>query len=118
MPLLLKRIADRLAGDLPTGDRLAPACPKCGYERKPSDTAPDWECPRCGVAYAKYKAAEETARQTDEAIEAYQRQRREFQPRWNKAMAIAFPGFLLFGAGGEFQIPALVILGLGVFFVG
>lgn len=28
-------------------------CPKCGYIRKPGDTAPDYECPRCGVVYAK-----------------------------------------------------------------
>lgn len=28
-------------------------CPKCGYTRKPTDTAPDYECPRCGVVYAK-----------------------------------------------------------------
>lgn len=28
-------------------------CPKCGYVRKPTDTAPDWQCPSCGVAYAK-----------------------------------------------------------------
>jgi len=29
------------------------ACPKCGYVRRPSDTNPDWQCPRCLVAYAK-----------------------------------------------------------------
>jgi len=28
-------------------------CPKCGYSRKPEDTAPEWQCPECGVAYAK-----------------------------------------------------------------
>ena len=31
-------------------------CPKCRYERKPSDTAPDWQCPACGIAYMKYHA--------------------------------------------------------------
>jgi hypothetical protein len=31
-------------------------CPKCHYERKPSETAPDWQCPACGIAYAKYHA--------------------------------------------------------------
>ncbi len=30
-------------------------CPKCHYERKPSDEAPDYECPSCGIIYAKYK---------------------------------------------------------------
>ncbi len=29
-------------------------CPKCGYVRKPTDTAPEWECPSCRIAYAKF----------------------------------------------------------------
>ncbi len=37
------------------------ACPKCGYVRKPSDTAPDWQCPSCGIAYAKVQAAASVA---------------------------------------------------------
>ncbi|MES9901270.1 MAG: hypothetical protein ABW168_01145 [Sedimenticola sp.] len=32
-------------------------CPKCGYEKAPSDIAPDYECPKCGVVYAKVEAA-------------------------------------------------------------
>lgn len=28
-------------------------CPKCRYQRLASDTAPDWQCPNCGVAYNK-----------------------------------------------------------------
>lgn len=28
-------------------------CPRCGYTRQPSDLAPEWQCPTCGVAYAK-----------------------------------------------------------------
>jgi hypothetical protein len=31
-------------------------CPKCGYLRQPSDSAPEFECPKCGVIYAKYLA--------------------------------------------------------------
>lgn len=31
-------------------------CPKCGYARKMGDAAPDWQCPSCGVAYAKTEA--------------------------------------------------------------
>lgn len=34
------------------------ACPKCAYVRKPSDTAPDWQCPACGIALHKFRAAE------------------------------------------------------------
>jgi len=33
-------------------------CPKCRYERKRTDTAPDYECPKCGVIYDKYIAPE------------------------------------------------------------
>lgn len=30
-------------------------CPKCGYARKASDAkVPDWQCPSCGIAYAKF----------------------------------------------------------------
>lgn len=29
-------------------------CPKCGYARLETDTAPAWQCPNCGIAYAKY----------------------------------------------------------------
>ena len=28
-------------------------CPRCQYVRQASDTAPEWQCPRCGVAYDK-----------------------------------------------------------------
>lgn len=31
-------------------------CPKCNYMRKPTDTAPDYECPSCGIIYAKAQA--------------------------------------------------------------
>jgi hypothetical protein len=32
------------------------ACPKCNYLRTAQDTAPDWQCPNCGIAYHKYSA--------------------------------------------------------------
>lgn len=28
-------------------------CSQCGYERRPDDLSPEYECPRCGVVYAK-----------------------------------------------------------------
>lgn len=28
-------------------------CQACGYQRKPTDQAPNWQCPACGKAYAK-----------------------------------------------------------------
>ena len=48
-------------------------CPKCAHVRTPADFAPDWQCPRCGIAYAKFQpkpaaappAAPVTARRPD-----------------------------------------------------
>ncbi len=34
-------------------------CPKCNYTRQPTDTAPAYECPSCGIVYAKFDAAAE-----------------------------------------------------------
>jgi hypothetical protein len=31
-------------------------CLKCGYERTPADFSPEYECPQCGVIYAKAEA--------------------------------------------------------------
>lgn len=28
-------------------------CPKCNYQRKPTDSAPAWQCPSCQVVYTK-----------------------------------------------------------------
>lgn len=30
-------------------------CPKCSYERTPVDKTPDYECPKCGIIYNKYR---------------------------------------------------------------
>ena len=35
-------------------------CPKCGYTRRFGETAPEWQCPSCGVAYAKAEGGEGT----------------------------------------------------------
>jgi len=32
-------------------------CPKCKYQRQPSDDNPEWQCPSCGVAYIKVEKA-------------------------------------------------------------
>jgi len=29
-------------------------CPKCAYVRSPTDVGPSWQCPKCGIAYAKF----------------------------------------------------------------
>lgn len=33
-------------------------CPKCHYIRQPNDSiVPDWQCPKCGIVYAKVQAS-------------------------------------------------------------
>lgn len=36
---------------------MTKVCIKCHYVRVPTDTAPEYECPKCGVIYAKAEAA-------------------------------------------------------------
>jgi hypothetical protein len=35
-------------------------CPKCAHVRAASDAGPDWQCPKCGIAYAKFQQAQST----------------------------------------------------------
>jgi uncharacterized membrane protein YhaH (DUF805 family)/ribosomal protein L37AE/L43A len=32
-------------------------CPKCEHKRTAADTGPDWQCPKCGIAYNKARPA-------------------------------------------------------------
>lgn len=41
-------------------------CPACGYERKPLEVAPEWQCPSCKIAYKKYQ---EDGRYLDPVLE-------------------------------------------------
>lgn len=36
-------------------------CPKCAYVRTAADTAPIYECPKCGIVYEKYKPVTRTS---------------------------------------------------------
>lgn len=38
-------------------------CPKCEYVRKETEEAPDWQCPKCGIAYHKFKPKAEPTEQ-------------------------------------------------------
>ena len=33
---------------------LGRPCPKCGHVRLMSEAGPDWQCPKCGIVYAKF----------------------------------------------------------------
>lgn len=39
-------------------------CPKCKHVRTANEVTPDWQCPKCGVAYAKFIAAQQGASAT------------------------------------------------------
>lgn len=39
-------------------------CPKCKHVRTANEAAPDWQCPKCGVAYAKFVATQAAAAAT------------------------------------------------------
>ncbi|MDX9717244.1 MAG: hypothetical protein RBT67_07715 [Thauera sp.] len=45
-------------------------CPKCGYVRQESDAAPDYECPRCGIVYAKFNKSLSPEEQRKNALQA------------------------------------------------
>lgn len=36
---------------------MSETCPKCGHRRAADSAAPHWQCPSCGIAYAKFRAA-------------------------------------------------------------
>ena len=55
-------------------------CPKCNYERTHIDTAPVWQCPKCGVAYDKVKTLEVDS----DKLEARKGTSREFADRHRK----------------------------------
>lgn len=45
-------------------------CPKCSYERQPTDDAPDWQCPSCKVAYVKVMQAQgQMSKSADDAAQ-------------------------------------------------
>jgi len=99
------------------------ACPKCGYVRKPSDTAPDWQCPSCGVAYAKIHAAvppgAAAVAPAAASVSAQLIVESEEGLRWYALGAIAWVGFVAFILTGLFttfkEAPFISVLFFGVF---
>jgi len=45
------------------GRDISTPCPRCGHVRWPDEHAPAWQCPACGIAYHKYQAYLQRARQ-------------------------------------------------------
>jgi rubredoxin len=74
-------------------------CPKCGYERKASDTAPLSQCSACGLIFARFKPSRAAAavRETESP--------KEFNTRSGQA------------ASKRFTRKTVLLAVLGVFFV-
>lgn len=54
-------------------------CPKCHYQRLPSDDAPDWQCPACGIAYQKFSAQAKSSTVTSVALSDDERPNNRFR---------------------------------------
>ncbi|MFC0349707.1 YbjQ family protein [Undibacterium danionis] len=49
---------------------MSKLCLKCNYTRQPSDTSPEYECPKCGAIYAKveeYLASQKEIQKNEQA---------------------------------------------------
>jgi len=67
-------------------------CPKCQHVRPADTTAPDWQCPACGVAYVKAAAAADAARRTVARPVIYQAvpERRIAWGKWIAVLVLAY----------------------------
>jgi glutaredoxin len=79
-------------------------CPKCHHVRQPADTGPSWQCPACGVAYAKVAIASaadptpydaRTQARRNDAASAKLASSRPPKPRWLAALLLAFTAYAL-----------------------
>jgi glutaredoxin len=78
-------------------------CPKCHYTRRPEDTAPDWQCPNCGIAYAKFLAHQQpliadTSPVIRDASAPAPLQTRRTETLWGIVLAVVSISYALFHA--------------------
>lgn len=76
-------------------------CPKCSYSRKPTDSAPPWQCPRCQVAYDKVAAPPAVAQRAAqrEEIAARSAARSRTGPALWVLVALLVAGAIWWGVG-------------------
>ena len=96
----------------------ATICPKCDYTRLATDTAPEWQCPGCGVAYNKVGTEAERAAATplDGRVSG---QPMQAGKNAEYASGTLYFGFLVFGtifAETKVWIGVLAILMVGAFY--
>ncbi len=72
-------------------------CPKCHHARAPGEVAPEWQCPACGVAYAKAAEALRHAEQPAEGNRAAVETDRPAIPWGKLILFFAFAGAVWIG---------------------
>lgn len=72
---------------------MTTTCPKCRHVRPPGAQAPDWQCPACGVAYAKAAAAAEAQRHPEVTRRVAFEPRPERRVAWGRWFGIAAVGY-------------------------
>lgn len=77
---------------------MTTTCPKCRFVRPADTTAPDWQCPACGVAYAKARAA------LDDPAPLAARPRPDSNAQGLPWAAIAFGALFLFVVWAGFRM--------------
>lgn len=69
-------------------------CPKCNYERKDTDTNPDWECPSCGVAYVKVLNQNDLFGTAPKVTTKKSKKAKAIPPENNKKVQLLAVGFI------------------------
>lgn len=79
-------------------------CPKCQHVRQPHETAPDWQCPACGVAYAKAADGASSPAPVRPVIYQAQPERSYSWLKWLVLLALAYGAWAGFQAVSKRQV--------------
>ncbi|MCG8428981.1 MAG: hypothetical protein MI754_16620 [Chromatiales bacterium] len=103
---------------------MGKVCRKCGYERQETDIAPDYECPQCGVVYAKFKP-QKAENNSQPAVEAKARPQQQPKPKKKRVEPVkqetssnVKKKSLPLAIGLNFLLPGLGYLYMGKWFAG
>lgn len=73
-------------------------CPKCHHVRQPHETAPTWQCPACGVVYAKAADGASSPAPVRPVIYQAQPERSYSWLKWLVVLALAYGAWVGFNA--------------------
>lgn len=86
-------------------------CPKCGHVRQPGELAPDYECPACGVVYAKFDDPDEGIPEAWRVRHKPERQR----PARRREVASRSADFTGFSKRQLYGLVGTALMAIGVF---